>query len=127
MSSNENEEIEPEICAKIIETVKQVEREMVQVEDEKEWVFTDYKSEDDILRECWTNLPFNVDFKEFEHTMKDLRGEQIRKNSPWGRTEYMTSVMYSLWVYSGYASTLLTVASYREYLFTLCKWVIVYG
>lgn len=98
--------------------------------DDEDWVQIQMDDEDKVLKYCWANLPLEISFEEFKKKMLALKEEKQNKPSSgmiirW--TQYTIWFFHSLWVVSGYASTLFTVAKYREIIVQLLYWFLFHG
>ena len=91
----------------------------------EDWIFVE--NEDDVLRQCWQNLPIQIDFEEFKQRMHELRKqtETLQNHSRLQRWSYTSVwVIQKLYGMTGYASSLYTVIKYRSYLFWLVAWTL---
>jgi hypothetical protein len=112
--------------------LKYTEQKKEPVKEEKEegdldesWVEIQVDDENMVLKYCWENLPLSISFEEFKTEMLKLKQEKSQKPTltylGWC-TQYTVWFFHSLWVLSGYASTLFTVAKYKDIIFQLLYW-----
>lgn len=52
-------------------------------DDTDTWVLTEQQSEEDWLKEAWSNLPFDMPYSQFRKCM--LQEKRVRERGRWGR------------------------------------------
>lgn len=83
-----------------------------------QWEITQTQTEEEVLLECWTALPFQVPYQEFRTHMLSLK----RKHE---RSRFTQALLWSLdsaWWLSSYAATLLGPTPSR-YMLAHLLWV----
>jgi len=90
-------------------------------QDETEWVTVTY-DEDQLLKECWEKLPIDLSYVDFRLHMQQAKDDKDYRHS-WRRwSQNVIWFVHTLWLASGYASTLFTLAQYRAPILVLMRW-----
>jgi hypothetical protein len=86
--------------------------------DYDDWI--NVQSEEEILKKCYDELPsLNLTFEEFRIVINEAKARKSQSSTLFTKTLWLFN---ALWVASGYASTIFTMAKYRDPLLILIRW-----
>ena len=86
---------------------------------ESDWVMVESTNDEEELKECWRNLPFDVNFHEFRDEMYRLK----RHHQRYRITKITLWCLNSIWTLSGYVGYMSSFADYKMLVLQLVLWI----
>ncbi len=100
--------------------VRWMDENMVEPAMDDGWVYVDTHDDETLLRQAWSDLPFDIPYHEFRAKMLELKRHHQRGSF----TRATLWTLETVWSLSGYATTLLTSRGYQTLLVRLLVWAI---
>lgn len=87
--------------------------------DTDDWVVAETWTDEQLLTEAWTHLPFDLPYEEFRTHMLTLKRRQQRSRL----TNATLWTLETMWWLSGYASSVMNAVQYRNLIVPLLLWL----